>query len=631
MKKISLFMDFIKNMGIKYILFRIFYLFKSKTGLLKIIFPTPLKLKKIIELEDWKNQDIPFFFNSKEDLLSEKKIEISENNLKLLLSKVENIHKGIFTFFSSIDYKIDKNWHQNPDSKYTYDKNIHWSKIEDFSEKAGDIKFVWEKARFTFIYDLIRYDYHFKSDQSKFVFSEIESFIDENPINLGPNYKCSQEISLRILNWTFALNYYKNSTNLTDEIFQKIINSIYWQLKHVYKNINFSRISVRNNHAITETLMIFLSNMLFPFIYETKSWSKKGKKWFEKEIEYQIYEDGTYLQHSHNYHRVVIQLITWAIKLSELNNKKLNKKVYEKAKKSVEFLISQQENKTGFLPNYGMNDGALFFPLNSEKFRNYKPQIQALANALDFSVYNQTHEDTFWYGLNNSNKKNIENNNSIIIKFSNGGYFGFKDNALTTTRCATYKDRPAQSDALNIDIWYNGINIIRDPGTYKYNTDKKYIDFYHGTIGHNTLTIGNNSQMQKGGRFIWFYWTKVKSVQIFETDNSYIFEGEIIAFPIFGSNITHKRKVIKHKNQLKWEIIDQTNYQGKELKYLHWNINPEFNKYLNIETYDKTGNTINNEYITGWYSELYGQKEKVNQLIFKTESNYIKTIIQINS
>ena len=85
---------------------------------------------------------------------------------------------------------------------------------------------------------------------------------------------------------------------------------------YFWANINFSRKTVRNNHAITEVLMLYLSGLLFPFFPETKTWKQKGKQWFEEEISYQIYEDGTFLQFSHNYHRVLIQLLTWAFYLS---------------------------------------------------------------------------------------------------------------------------------------------------------------------------------------------------------------------------------------------------------------------------------------------------------------------------
>ena len=40
---------------------------------------------------------------------------------------------------------------------------------------------------------------------------------------------------------------------------------------------------------------MFLVGKLYPFLPDVSKWSKKGKKWFEKEVEYQIYEDGTFL------------------------------------------------------------------------------------------------------------------------------------------------------------------------------------------------------------------------------------------------------------------------------------------------------------------------------------------------
>ena len=69
----------------------------------------------------------------------------------------------------------------NPITNYKYDINKHWSEIQDFQQIHD--KICQKKARFSFLYDLIRYDYHFDNDQSKFVFSQIEDFINKNPIN----------------------------------------------------------------------------------------------------------------------------------------------------------------------------------------------------------------------------------------------------------------------------------------------------------------------------------------------------------------------------------------------------------------------------------------------------------------
>lgn len=67
---------------------------------------------------------------------------------------------------------------------------------------------------------------------------------------------------------------------------------------------------------------------------------KKGKKWFEEEIKYQVAEDGTYLQFSMNYHRVVVQLLTWAITLADRNGERFCDEVYKRAYQSVNFCIN---------------------------------------------------------------------------------------------------------------------------------------------------------------------------------------------------------------------------------------------------------------------------------------------------
>ena len=46
-------------------------------------------------------------------------------------------------------------------------------------------------------------------EQNQKFLNEIIDWIDKNPVNCGPNWKCSQEISLRVMNWVFAIYFYK--------------------------------------------------------------------------------------------------------------------------------------------------------------------------------------------------------------------------------------------------------------------------------------------------------------------------------------------------------------------------------------------------------------------------------------
>ena len=374
MNKFILGLQLFKNMGLRYVNYRIFHEVDKRVGTLQKRHPIHPQKNHYISLNNWKQLDIPFVFNARESISTPK------NPSLILQTNASRIFAGEVCFFSyqwrNLGTHYD--WITNPDTNYGYDAHIHWSKINDFNPQNGDIKYVWEKSRFSYLLTIIRYDYHFETDSSEFVFNEIRSWIKANPINQGPNWKCSQEISLRMINWLYALFFYKNSKHLTEAVFQEIMHVMYWQLHHVYHHIHFSRIAVRNNHAITETLLLSLSELLFPFYPETKKWAKKGKQYFEQEMEYQIYNDGAFIQHSMNYHRVLIQLLTFGFTVTQSKPDYFSKLVYGKAYKAVNFLIQFVQPENGKVPNYGSNDGALFFPLSNEDFQDYRPALNSL-------------------------------------------------------------------------------------------------------------------------------------------------------------------------------------------------------------------------------------------------------------
>ena len=622
-QKLQKIVNFISNMGLRYLFFRILYMIKTKLGWQKKIFPTNPKEVTSMTLTAWRNNLPPFFFYGKNisGLAKQKKEILKKTN--------EEIQKGVFTFFNKTKITLGReyDWLVNPATGYRYDINKHWSEVADLSKEAGDIKYVWEKARFSFLYDLIRYDYHFEDDQSAFAFKEIEDFIDKNPINQGPNYKCSQEASLRVLNWTFALYYYKDSPNLTEALFQKIMHNIYWQIHHVYHNIHFSRISVRNNHAITETLMLYLSAKLFPFFPNVNRWSQQGKKWFEQEIAYQIYEDGTFLQFSMNYHRVAVQLLTWGIQLAKLNNERFDSIVYDRAQKSLDFLDACTDPITGKLPNYGSNDGALFFKLTDDDYRIYRSQLDDLRAVLNGHTSFKT-TSVCWYGI--QPEQQTQTKLPDINTFTKSGYYIIQDGSTKTfIRCGAYKDRPAQSDNLHLDIWVDGVNYLRDTGSYKYNTSIEEVNYFNGVEGHNTVSVAKADQMLKGGRFIWFYWVnKAKAILIKEND-TYKFEGNITAFKQLGNNIQHTRKVTKQKGENYWQVFDRIQNKGNKTIYQYWHLHPKHLDEIEITTIDENGTPLTPLKEEKWFSGYYGVKERAIRLTFATKNNVFNTTIRI--
>lgn len=621
-KKIRLALQLLGNMGFRYTAFRVLFELQKKSGVFKKRFPVHPAMKEFISLQEWKAKTV---------FLIQEQATWKNYPFAVDQSKTEKMRQGIFECFSSIEYNlgVTYNWITNPDTGFQYDIQKHWSEINDYDSTSGDIKFVWEKSRFSFLYALIREDIAHGTDNAEFVFSEIQSWLKANPINQGPNYKCSQETSLRIINWTFALHFYRNSSHLTETLFQEIMHSIYWQIKHVRSNIHFSRIAVRNNHAVSETLMLYIGGLIYPFFPESAEWKRKGKKWFEQEIAYQVYPDGTFLQFSMNYHRVLIQLFNLAFLVADKHGEKFSGLVYERAYKSLNFLFQCQAQQNGYLPNYGANDGALFFPLTNCEYRDYRPSLNTLHLLLTGQhLYEQGpwYEESRFYGIQNQVAAfPVLQQQQGWITFNDGGYYLLRENAsFTFIRCGQQKDRPSQADNHHLDIWVNGENILPDGGTYKYNTDTKWLKYFMGTESHNTIMLDDQDQMLKGGRFIWYYWTRKIASTTGEDTESYHFTGRICSFRHLGKRIVHTRNIIKSKGENKWRIIDQVQH-----KLIDRTIRQLFHVNQN-STYRLTFQAQPDIVQEGWYSGKYGQMEPIEQVEFHTVNSEIETQFTIS-
>ena len=180
--------------------FRLRYELSKRMGWLAKRYPVnPPKIESIT-LKDWKLSDRKWIWGQRNS------IGIPLYLSPKLAETARNILSGNLLLFNSLPYKFTKpeDWIIHPETGFHYDNQKHWTQIPDMSPIAGDIKYVWEKSRFAYLHPVLRYDHHFEEDNADWVFQEMESWISQNPINCGPNYRCSQEISLRCFNWMGA-------------------------------------------------------------------------------------------------------------------------------------------------------------------------------------------------------------------------------------------------------------------------------------------------------------------------------------------------------------------------------------------------------------------------------------------
>ena len=73
-------------------------------------------------------------------------------------------------------------------------------------------------------------------------------------------------------------------------------------------------------------------------------------------------------------------------------------------------------------------------------------------------------------------------------------------------RTAQFTSRPSHADQLHLDLWWRGLNIARDAGTYLYNAPAPWDNSLTTTLVHNTVTINGRDQMTRAGRFLYLDW-----------------------------------------------------------------------------------------------------------------------------
>jgi hypothetical protein len=173
-----------------------------------------------------------------------------------------------------------------------------------------------------------------------------------------------------------------------------------------------------------------------------------------------------------------------------------------------------------------------------------------------------------------------------------------------------------------MDVWYKGKNVLCDGGSFKYNTDEETVKYFAGTESHNTVMLADHDQMLKGPRFIWLNWSQALQAALSETENHYIFRGEVNCFSYLEKEIVHRRKITKTKGKPEWKVEDEIIHKPDDVEMRQlWHHEDDCIKFFSPFT-----ESITKE---GWRSIYYGVKEKTKQTEFRTNKDNIETTIYI--
>lgn len=471
--------------------------------------------------------------------------------------------KGSVSYFSDQKYNVGSppDWFLNPVNQKRYpDANLQWSRLPDFSNETGDIKIIWEVSRFDWALVFVRAycvtgDGRYISALNKWS----SDWTEKNPLNRGPNWKCGQEAAIRMLQVllaAFFLNQHKSPT-------PGLIRFVFEHCMRIAPTVRYA-IAQDNNHGVCEAAGLLVGGAWLEMVSNdthvlrnANRWVRKGRILLEERVDRLIEKDGSFSQYSVNYHRLMLDILSivefWRRKL---NYSAFSVDFYEKARATTNWLFQMTCPFSGDAPNLGANDGARLFVMADTPYRDYRSSVQ-LASVL-FSgcrAYGAGIWDDFlgWFGLEDVEETKNTFNRSFV--FMDGGYAKMAiPNSRTwgIVRFSRFRFRPSHSDLLHLDLWHDGRNVIRDGGSYSYNTDRKWLNYFSGTASHSTVQFDGRNQMPKVGRFLFGAWPKGSF------DNEVTWEDGLLSWSASYRDFRgcrHKR-TIKAKNTV-WKIIDE--------------------------------------------------------------------------
>lgn len=488
----------------------------------------------------------------------------------------------------------------------------NWWKIPDFDPAVGDIKTVWEFSRFDWVLACAQHAAKGNESALQRLNDWLADWLQSSPPYKGPNWKCGQEASIRVMHLAMAgklLGQVKSSAT-------GLLDLLEVHLQRVAPTVLYA-MAQDNNHGTSEAAALFIGGSWLEANGRAagRRFTRSGRKWLENRARRLIEKDGSFSQYSLNYHRVMLDTFCMVeLWRRELALRAFSQVFYARAAAASEWLRHMTQSVNGDGPNLGANDGARLLPLTDTDYRDYRPSIQLASvlfhSARAFPEEGDWNQPVYWLGL-----RLPEGLLPALrsAQFDNGGYVVLRQQpAMVLLRYPRFRFRPSQADVLHLDFWLSGENWLRDAGSFSYNTEQRWLDYFPGTAAHNTVQSDDRDQMPRLSRFLFGAWLKARNVQPLTLSEQ---EQSCGAGYSDWQGAEHFRRVVLSEQTLR--IVDQVSgFASKavlrwRLKPGEWTIDVDAQR-IQLDEFSLAVTTTvpvkRFELVEGWESRYYLQK-----------------------
>lgn len=435
-------------------------------------------------------------------------------------ARAERVLNGQLPVFSNgwCDAGFPPRWQRSLITGFDQDaRGAHWSALPDFGLAGGDVKGYWESSRFDGLVILALG--WLCSGQSRFL-QGLEHWLADwcaaNPANAGLQWKCGQETGLRLMHTLLVADLLERWAGLKPAA--ALVEFVQQHAERIAPTMLYA-VAQDNNHGTSEAAALFVGGLFLQQHGQGEHeaaghrYASLGRRWLDERIARLVMPDGSFSQHSLTYHRVMLDTLSMAETVRRAHGAPtFAPTTYARAGAATRWLAAFTDPTSGDGPNLGANDGARLFVLDGSTYRDFRPSLRWAAALFLDQAPAEADERLAWLGVAVPAAAADGDGRAL---WPEGGYARLQaGSAWALVRLPKFRFRPSHADILHLDLWIDGVNRLRDGGSFSYNTEPRWLDYFGGTGSHNTVQFDGRDQMPRLSRFLFGAWPDAEELAV---------------------------------------------------------------------------------------------------------------------
>lgn len=478
------------------------------------------------------------------------------NEREAILQHANFAMQHIFDVLGSGPIKMESiHWSREIKTGFEWPVGVYYLKLRSITPKGSDIKVPWEISRCHHLLWMAE-AYYLTGNEgyAKEIVAQMRHWMEHNPVMYSVNWTCAMDVSIRAVNWMYALVLIGKSKSFTDEFAKEVYCSLYQHLFFIAHNLEKS-IPWSNNHYYSDLVGLLFLGSLFSTTRLGRKNLKYAIKEYEKETLVQFFPSGVNYERSTSYHRLMTELSLYTYYMLKRTGVTLSDGIKERLSRAIGY-VNQYTMANGHSPIVSDNDDGRLLPFVPAPFINHSYLVRS--GSLDISMASANCE-------------------AIVPAYSNMGSWVHKDaNCAILKRGPMYlyvscftrwkNDRATgkfgsshlHSDLLSFVLADGEQPLIIDPGSYCYTSDLTSWKEFRTAKKHNTIIVDDEEPNMLGNKAFSMKYNAIEKKLLLHADQCNCCEGE---YSTIIGRLTHHRKFVLKTDKV--VITDDLKKQGR--------------------------------------------------------------------